>query len=107
MEFANEYWFPSSVDHAKWAVTEKKEWTCIGDINRTVCPSHYTKIIHIVHNNHNIIYLTDNDIPFQKSQFKRGGGTMCFHHAKVANQFRSIIKTKEKCNKGMPCYNIT
>nr|XP_022326004.1 plancitoxin-1-like isoform X1 [Crassostrea virginica] len=77
VEFANEYWFPSSVDHAKWAVTEKKEWTCIGDINRT------------------------------KSQFKRGGGTMCFHHAKVANQFRSIIKTKEKCNKGMPCYNIT
>ena len=40
--------------------------------------------------------------PFQKSQFKRGGGTMCFNHAKVANQFRSIIKTKEKCNKGMP-----
>lgn len=65
--FEDGYWFKSTIDHAKWAVTEKEEWACIGDINRSM------------------------------SQFKRGGGTMCIHHAVVAKQFRKIVKEKEEC----------
>jgi hypothetical protein len=34
--FNNGYVFNATRDHAKWAVTEKSSWTCIGDINRNV-----------------------------------------------------------------------
>nr|XP_011438060.2 plancitoxin-1 isoform X1 [Crassostrea gigas] len=67
VSFEDKYWFKSTIDHAKWAVTEKKDWACIGDINRSM------------------------------TQFKRGGGTMCIHHAVVAKQFRKIVKKKEEC----------
>eukprot|EP00105_Crassostrea_gigas_P019538 XP_011438058.1 PREDICTED: plancitoxin-1-like isoform X3 [Crassostrea gigas] len=65
--FEDGYWFNSKIDHSKWAVTENRDWACIGDINRNI------------------------------SQFKRGGGTMCIHHAVVAKQFRKIVKEKEEC----------
>uniref|UniRef100_A0A8W8LBK9 Plancitoxin-1 n=1 Tax=Magallana gigas TaxID=29159 RepID=A0A8W8LBK9_MAGGI len=65
--FEDGYWFNSKTDHSKWAVTENRDWACIGDINRNI------------------------------SQFKRGGGTMCIHHAVVAKQFRKIVKEKEEC----------
>ena len=28
--------FSETQDHSKWAITETKTWTCIGDINRMV-----------------------------------------------------------------------
>uniref|UniRef100_K1QD32 Plancitoxin-1 n=1 Tax=Magallana gigas TaxID=29159 RepID=K1QD32_MAGGI len=61
VEFKDKYWFKSTIDHSKWAVTEKKDWACIGDLNRA------------------------------KSHFRRGGGTMCLRHAGVAKQFRNLI----------------
>ncbi|XP_061184944.1 uncharacterized protein LOC133192958 [Saccostrea echinata] len=65
VKFDNEsYWFPSTMDHAKWAVAEHKPWTCIGDINRN------------------------------ESQLRRGGGTMCLYHKGVASLFRELIKLK-------------
>ncbi|XP_062586112.1 plancitoxin-1-like [Saccostrea cucullata] len=67
VKFANHYKFMSTTDHSKWAVTENREWTCIGDINRAT------------------------------SQFKRGGGTMCFYHGKVSQQFRQLIGEYHKC----------
>lgn len=34
--FEDGYWFNSKIDHSKWAVTENRDWACIGDINRNV-----------------------------------------------------------------------
>jgi len=50
-----------SQDHAKWAITQNKTITCVGDINR------------------------------QHGQFKRGGGTYCINDAKVYNAFKTLI----------------
>ncbi|KAI1282103.1 Deoxyribonuclease-2 [Halotydeus destructor] len=58
-------------DHAKWAVaaTADKPFTCIGDINR------------------------------MKSQFKRGGGTVCFKSPKIWSIARDSIAGLEACTK--------
>eukprot|EP00105_Crassostrea_gigas_P019537 XP_011438057.1 PREDICTED: plancitoxin-1-like isoform X2 [Crassostrea gigas] len=74
VEFEDGYWFKSTIDHAKWAVTENRDWACIGDINRA------------------------------KSQFRRGGGTMCLRHAGVAKQFRNLVKEKQECSKRRNVY---
>uniref|UniRef100_A0A8W8LDQ3 Uncharacterized protein n=1 Tax=Magallana gigas TaxID=29159 RepID=A0A8W8LDQ3_MAGGI len=74
VEFKDGYWFKSTIDHAKWAVTENRDWACIGDINRA------------------------------KSQFRRGGGTMCLRHAGVAKQFRNLVKEKQECSKRRNVY---
>ncbi len=42
------YAWPETRDHAKWAITTKRDWVCVGDINRMI------------------------------SQEKRGGGTVAF-----------------------------
>ncbi|XP_056011276.1 plancitoxin-1-like isoform X2 [Ostrea edulis] len=67
--FDNGYSFPATIDHAKWAVTKGSPWICIGDINRN------------------------------KSQFKRGGGTMCLSHEGVSNQFRKLVKDYQNCSR--------
>ncbi|XP_048777858.2 plancitoxin-1-like [Ostrea edulis] len=66
--FDNGYSFPATIDHAKWAVTERSPWICIGDINRAV------------------------------SQFKKGGGAMCLFSGSVSNQFRKLVKDYHKCD---------
>ncbi|XP_061180819.1 plancitoxin-1-like [Saccostrea echinata] len=65
--FNDGFEFRSSKDHSKWAVTEKKSWICIGDLNRA------------------------------DSQCKRGGGTMCLEHKDVSEHYRSLIKSYEEC----------
>ncbi|HLF63527.1 MAG TPA: deoxyribonuclease II family protein [Saprospiraceae bacterium] len=45
--------WPETHDHAKWGITVKSDWICVGDINRMI------------------------------SQEKRGGGTIAFQHKKL------------------------
>jgi deoxyribonuclease-2 len=52
-------------DHAKWAVSDKPSWVCVGDINR------------------------------MDSQEKRGGGTICFQHEGLWNSVSRIDQMKE------------
>ncbi|BFZ05877.1 hypothetical protein BsWGS_08916 [Bradybaena similaris] len=74
--------FVFKADHSKWAITtsvvgfrkekvlqfqELEKWTCIGDINR------------------------------MKSQFKRGGGTMCLQNPSVWQAYTSSVDSYEKC----------
>lgn len=40
------------------------------------------------------------------TQFKRGGGTMCIHHAVVAKQFRKIVKKKRNAQDDDLCFSI-
>lgn len=57
-------------DHSKWLVatdTNKLPFTCIGDINR------------------------------MKSQFKRGGGTVCIKMDKLWNIFKKSVASIEGC----------
>jgi len=69
--------FYESKDHSKWAVTYAQDstqldstyWTCIGDINR------------------------------MKSQFYRGGGTVCLKNKSVWKSFRAAIDGFEHCKK--------
>ncbi|XP_055914847.1 deoxyribonuclease-2-beta [Eupeodes corollae] len=61
--------FKSTMDHSKWAVSEIQEddWICVGDINRS------------------------------EHQLLRGGGTVCQKNMKLAQIYRSSIKTFENC----------
>jgi deoxyribonuclease-2 len=71
--------FDEMNDHAKWAVSPKGttrslypsvdqlQWTCIGDINR------------------------------QKSQKKRGGGTVCTNLPAIWNGYSNLVKSFEQC----------
>lgn len=54
-------------DHSKWAVAVNKAFTCVGDINRMA------------------------------SQYKRGGGSMCFPDPDVWNIVRNSIHAVESC----------
>ena len=55
-------------DHSKWGITtESDDFTCISDINR------------------------------MKSQFKRGGGSLCIHSDKVWKVFKKSIEAIEGC----------
>ncbi len=57
-------------DHSKWVITsdsDKDQYTCISDINR------------------------------MKSQFKRGGGSLCIKSAKVWNIFKKTVESIEGC----------
>lgn len=56
-------------EHSKWAVAQKKNIACFGDLNRT------------------------------ESQKSRGGMVICFENAKLADIMRSAIKDSEKCKK--------
>ncbi|RWS24134.1 plancitoxin-1-like protein [Leptotrombidium deliense] len=62
-------------DHSKWAITEtsdekiNKAYTCVGDINR------------------------------MKSQFKRGGGTVCFNDLNIWKIFKASVEGIEPCPK--------
>jgi len=62
--------FSETQDHSKWAVSTNSgtNWACVGDINH------------------------------MKSQFKRGGGTVCINDASVHNAFSSIIASAEDCH---------
>ncbi|XP_068447696.1 deoxyribonuclease-2-beta-like [Clinocottus analis] len=60
--------FLDTVDHSKWCVTPKGDWTCIADMNR------------------------------ETSQMKRGGGAICIKDVTVARAFRNIIISYELCN---------
>eukprot|EP01097_Dermamoeba_algensis_P004523 TRINITY_DN2938_c0_g1_i1.p1 TRINITY_DN2938_c0_g1~~TRINITY_DN2938_c0_g1_i1.p1 ORF type:complete len:373 (+),score=86.89 TRINITY_DN2938_c0_g1_i1:96-1214(+) len=64
----DKYSWEQGSDHSKWAISTlpSKGLVCIGDINR------------------------------QKSQAKRGGGTLCFSHCSVYNAFTSIIVNADK-----------
>jgi deoxyribonuclease-2 len=55
-------------DHSKWAVESDGTTFCVGDINRA------------------------------DGQEKRGGGTVCIHDSKIANQMRNVIKDTDKCS---------
>ncbi|MFH4974144.1 hypothetical protein AB6A40_000853 [Gnathostoma spinigerum] len=62
--------FPTTKDHSKWAITvgqNRKAFICIGDINR------------------------------QSSQFKRGGGTVCFENKVVHKLFKEAVRKTEEC----------
>ncbi|XP_072176526.1 plancitoxin-1-like [Diadema setosum] len=59
--------FKYTKDHSKWAISEHKKWTCIGDINRT------------------------------ESQFKRQGGTVCFNIPAVWTAFNTLIANFSRC----------
>ncbi|XP_062610704.1 deoxyribonuclease-2-alpha-like [Saccostrea cucullata] len=60
VKFQDNYSFLAKRDHSKWAVTKSLDWTCIGDLNR------------------------------RKSQYKRGGLTVCLQKNTLAQQFRSL-----------------
>ncbi|RWS21211.1 plancitoxin-1-like protein, partial [Leptotrombidium deliense] len=68
--FTTDEWLYTQ-DHAKWAVTTASisPFVCIADINR------------------------------MESQFKRGGGSLCFNDSDVWKQFNDIIKGVEACPK--------
>ncbi len=51
-------------DHAKWAISESEDWVCVADINR------------------------------QKSQEKRGGGTICFRNQVLHDSLAKIERLK-------------
>jgi deoxyribonuclease-2 len=54
------YWaWPESKDHAKWGITYKNNWVCVGDINHMI------------------------------SQQNRGGGTIAFQDAKLWQALKS------------------
>nr|XP_046247947.1 deoxyribonuclease-2-alpha-like isoform X2 [Scatophagus argus] len=59
--------FSTTVDHSKWCVSHKGNWTCIADMNR------------------------------ECSQMKRGGGAICINDNKVWKAFRTLVKSHEKC----------
>lgn len=61
--------FKSTKDHSKWAITKDRHgyWTCIGDINR------------------------------QRTQFKRGGGTVCLSNFDIWNSFVHLVGDYETC----------
>ena len=60
--------FNTSKDHSKWAVSDSKgDWLCIGDINR------------------------------QMTQFKRGGGQVCFQNHQAWTSFRNLATVTEPC----------
>uniref|UniRef100_A0A0X3NRF7 Deoxyribonuclease-2-alpha n=1 Tax=Schistocephalus solidus TaxID=70667 RepID=A0A0X3NRF7_SCHSO len=64
--------FNSTVDHSKWAVTDRqvddrRQWICLGDINRA------------------------------ESQFHRGGGAMCINNSTLWKLFYDIIHVVENC----------
>lgn len=63
--------FSSHKDHSKWAIStdESKPWTCVGDINRA------------------------------KTQFVRGGGTVCFQDRRVHSSYYQIVAGVEGCSK--------
>ncbi|XP_074655692.1 plancitoxin-1-like [Tubulanus polymorphus] len=62
--------FDNHQDHSKYAVSDGEHSTvCVGDINR------------------------------QKSQFKRGGGTVCFKNTAAWNAFNSAIGSVDACKK--------
>uniref|UniRef100_A0A7E4UUN8 Deoxyribonuclease II n=1 Tax=Panagrellus redivivus TaxID=6233 RepID=A0A7E4UUN8_PANRE len=70
LDLANRIQFSSAKDHSKWAVSDnpRKPFVCIGDINR------------------------------QKSQFDRGGGTVCFRNATLWRIFRSNVGEVQCCD---------
>ncbi|XP_064616038.1 plancitoxin-1-like isoform X3 [Liolophura sinensis] len=61
--------FAETKDHSKWAVTTagNPPWVCIGDINR------------------------------QEHQLERAGGTVCFKHQMVHDQFAKSVAAYEDC----------
>ncbi|KAL3311318.1 hypothetical protein Ciccas_010104 [Cichlidogyrus casuarinus] len=62
--------FETLSDHAKWAVSvpdAKSKWTCLGDINR------------------------------MSTQFRRGGGTMCFRDSRIWILFQGLVAELETC----------
>ncbi|RWS21562.1 plancitoxin-1-like protein [Leptotrombidium deliense] len=56
-------------DHSKWAITDEEAYTCVGDINRV------------------------------RSQFKRGGGTVCLNDATLWKAFHNSVLQTEACKK--------
>jgi deoxyribonuclease-2 len=85
IEKVEEYDFKTTHDHSKWAISHsttnqveeedsnesdqdnKKKIVCIGDINR------------------------------MKTQFKRGGGTVCFENSNTWRAFDELVKVTETC----------
>ncbi|KAI9555628.1 hypothetical protein GHT06_018143 [Daphnia sinensis] len=61
--------FPSHSDHSKWAISSRREdpWVCVADINR------------------------------MDSQRRRGGGSLCFRHAKLWRGFDRAVSQLEAC----------
>lgn len=62
--------FSSHKDHSKWAIStdDTKPWTCVGDINRA------------------------------KTQFVRGGGTVCFQDPRVHASYYQVVAGVEGCS---------
>lgn len=66
IDFGNGISYKASLDHSKWAVAKHQPFTCIGDINR------------------------------QRTQFKRGGLSLCLENENVAESFRNLYSEIEK-----------
>ncbi|KAJ8039484.1 Plancitoxin-1 [Holothuria leucospilota] len=68
IKFSPTVQFSYTKDHSKWAISESADQViCIGDINR------------------------------EKSQFKRGGGTLCANLPQVWNQYYGLMLCYEAC----------
>ncbi|XP_052695895.1 cell-death-related nuclease 7-like [Crassostrea angulata] len=68
IDFGKGISYKASLDHSKWAVAKHQPFTCIGDLNR------------------------------QRTQFKRGGLSLCLKNRNVTESFRNLysdIKKKE------------
>lgn len=73
----------SEEDHSKWAVSDKGNLVCIGDINRQV----YLTVSLFCYNQVNV----------QKSQANRGGGSLCIQDTEIWQFFRDSIDVVECC----------
>ncbi|KAK7505118.1 hypothetical protein BaRGS_00003688 [Batillaria attramentaria] len=61
------FFFSEFKDHSKYAISLTGQWVCVGDINR------------------------------ERSQFKRGGGTLCFQDGRVWRAYDQIITFFQPC----------
>ncbi|KAL0206984.1 hypothetical protein P9112_012695 [Eukaryota sp. TZLM1-RC] len=68
IDFGSGRSFGYTKDHSKWAMTPNNDWVCIGDMNRMT------------------------------SQYKRGGGFMCFRYKSLYTAMKNVVSEVDSCN---------